>query len=1675
MDTNFVCPTEAQLAPVQALYDQGLFQQAYQVAGSLGPLHQWTGTRGRLLAGRLARHLGADKLGTRQVLLAWRHDPDDWTARVFFLWTLGTMRGPAALWRRLKQFGDPPEGDRSVRAEVYSLRARAAFMLRDFERADYWLDEADRVNPESAWLASERSYRLEAEDRYEESLEVAQEALRVHPGNWALIDRVGRVLQLSGRDDTALEHLRASIPQNESPYLAAVLFALELELQLYDDALLTLDSVDARAPLADVDYRRWLAANRTFCHYSLGRHAEAVIWARQMGDDEFSRKFAERLEIPPPEASRVELPVGFVRQHHLTCVPATLATLGRYWGKRTEQLEVAEAICYDGTPGHSERNWASSNGWVAREFKVTLPAARLLLKRGVPFALVTEHPGTSHEQAVIGHDDYRESLLIRDPYFRNKSEILADASLKQQASTGPRGMAMVPAESAALLDGIDLPEADLYDIYHQVLLSLDRHDRDAAITARQQLDGLAPGHRITLQARRAIAFYDANSHEQLAAVDELLRLFPDNVNLQLSRLQTMRTLSRREDRLAVLREACAKKKSEPLLWQEFAGELAQDSREHRAALRWLHRAERHRHGDASALLIRGNIEWAQGRFEEACELYRFAACLNDKSEYFATTWFKASRWLKQTSEAMGFLARRFHRDGKRSSYPARTLVWAHMELDQTVEAFSSLENALALRPQDGVLKLFACDQYTNSGDLQRAETLLEEARGMTSVGASARSAAAIANQKGELQRALDLWRDVLAAEPLAMDAYRSIAFLLSERESRTAALSFLAAACGRFPFYVPLHELHLTWLRDESPPEYEQAARDLLDHHSENAWVRRELALSLVAQNRFEEAHRELDIAVQLDPNDPASFGVRGKCFARESRQAEARAQYRECLQRSIDDGFAMRELLGQCATPEQRGEALSFIQAELIRQTTFGQGILEFADLALPFLAPEQLLSLLQQAQTERSDLWQAWSALINHMVAMKRTDEALAVARNATERFPLAARLWFDLACVHRARLEHSEQLAALEQARQISPTWSYVSRQLAEALQWCGRLQEAKVVVEQTVARSRHDAFNRGMLADLLWKSGDKEKALKELRESVLLEPGYEWAWSQLEEWGQEMKQPHLRRDLAEELTRRRPGEARSWWLLANALNETDELNRCLECLDKATERNPRFVAAWRSRATALANAGRYDDALAACRPAALDPAPPELLATAALVHAKRQDLPAAIREMRAVLADHPNIQWGWRELASWHYQRQEYTLAAQAAETISKLNPFDAIPIGFAADLKLREGKRADALKDFARAFDTDSSYTFAGFKLLELQVENKDWKAARQTLVRLQPHVKEARILEREMILEIAAGNRTAVWPLVRRLCSSADDDADVFADVAALLQKHKLGKAALPIALEALRSANPNPSAAWLWVELRVAARLIRNSKELSGLSTPSELSRRAYARQLLAVGESMERQLGWPWDPYQQEFKRMMKTHRSWFHSDDALWGKVGYALASQKRYAETIQWLGDWQKRKEVEPWMLENLLLALQQSGRDKESDDLIRAARALPRHLGSLLRFDLFDAIREAYAGNAEPGRHLLSLFDEVKMSSYDRSFMTFLRVALDFHSPKSKNIRFKSEHRRLLVRALDNTRRYCAGQRAFRQVTDLIAERTGKGWIRVWRRTRLWMPQRPGWK
>src|SRR5437870_4682796 len=91
--------TPDQLQRILALYEQGLYVQAYQVATQIGPLDQWRGTDARIVAGRLAGNLGSTRLGDWHFLHAWRQDKKSPDALWFYVRALMAVRGPLAAWR----------------------------------------------------------------------------------------------------------------------------------------------------------------------------------------------------------------------------------------------------------------------------------------------------------------------------------------------------------------------------------------------------------------------------------------------------------------------------------------------------------------------------------------------------------------------------------------------------------------------------------------------------------------------------------------------------------------------------------------------------------------------------------------------------------------------------------------------------------------------------------------------------------------------------------------------------------------------------------------------------------------------------------------------------------------------------------------------------------------------------------------------------------------------------------------------------------------------------------------------------------------------------------------------------------------------------------------------------------------------------------------------------------------------------------------------------------------------------------------------------------------------------------------------------------------------------------------------------------------------------------------
>ncbi len=1663
---TFTPPSTAELATLQQLYDTGQFLRAYELSLTFGPLNEWHTTDARIFAGRLARHIGAGELGRRHILRAWRHDPKDWRARYHRLWIVNDHRGPLTVWNELKQLPIAKTDPIEWRADYCGLKARVLTGLRDFEAAGQALDEGEALGTDRAWLATERSGWFQSQDRYDEALAAAERGLAMQPWHWACVGVKGHLLTLLGRDAEAVEFLGEAATRLTSSYVVAQLAALQMELGRHTEARENWERYAALCPLLEKHVGEWLAAQRSDTAYHCGDLPAAARWAAATGDNPHYHELVKRLGSPQPEWQRRQLPVGFVRQHQLTCVPATLTTLARFWHRPAEHLTVAEEICYDGTPSHSERNWAEQNGWVVREFKVSLDSTRQLLERGVPFAFTTVNPANAHEQAVIGCDDLRGLLLVRDPYFRHVVEFRAEQILEAQQASGPRGMAMVPRDQAALLAGLELPEAALYDLHHEALLALARHARPAALAAAERLEATAPGHRLALQARRAVAHYDANTVEILGLVERLLALFPKDVNLLLTRLSCLRGLGRREERLKMLTDLCAAKDGDALFWQELAVELAEDAREHPRALRLLRRARRVRFVDASALNTEANILWSQARFPEAVELYFRAACLDEKNEHAAMAWFNAARFVKQTDAALAFLRRRAATAGRKSSQPWQTLSWALRQLGRTREALTVLEEAMQLRPEDGQLLLYAAGEFNACAEPVRAAALLHTAQSLAPQPAWWRTAAQLAERNGDAPAALDYWLRILATTPLAMDAHQAATLLLAETQGRAAALAHLRAACERFPHHFPLHQLWLGWLRSDGLEATEPVVRKLVEINPADAWSRRELASLLGERRDFDAALRELELAAQLEPESPALFNIRGMVRFTQNRLADARADYRESLRRTVDSEYAMRELLRACDTREARQEAVAFLRTELVRQVTFGDGLLTFGQVAAPFLPPEELLVVLRDAHRERPDLWHAWSSLAVQLHAMKQPGEALMVIREATQRFPHLPRLWLDRGRIHRARSELDQAVHAFEQALGISPAWTMPARELASVHEADGHLGQAMDVLKRAVQRAPLDAITRGCLADTLWKMDLRDQALEQVRLAALLDPDYGWAWNAIRTWGQLLGQPSLGAEAVRELTRRRPGETRSWVYLARVLEGPETFAERAAALDRALALEPRFIEAHDQRALMLYHAGRPDEADAACHPAVWNGAPPaELRARAAWLRAQRGDLGLAIQQLNAVLAEHPGIAWAWKELAHWHFQREEWMEAGAAAEQLARCQPFDAVPLGYAGELKRRAQDMPAAKELFRRAFDLDPSYTFAGFALFDIQLAENELDAAGETLRRLRPQAAAPTVLCAELELADKRRNQQLAMEIVQRMCTCPGDAPSAYdRAVEVLAQRGWVGEAERVVA-GSLTAPTLNPDAGTFWIRLRSQSGRLGNLQVLGRLREKGETGVRAFAAQIDLLGDNAQRasstnDLTGSWN-CSWHTRRLLWNHQDYLRRHDLLWGKVGYAMNCLGWRRRVIRWLADWRERKDLEPWMLYNYITQLQRVGDDAEADAVIRHALTLPVRNEVVPRLRLWAALEDALQNRSAEARALLHGLEADKLPTADKTALEFVNLLLDYVGPPATRTGFDDARKAKFLAFFEAHGEPKTLHRACRRALRLFVEQTGSHTLQIW--------------
>ncbi|MEK0447846.1 MAG: Beta-barrel assembly-enhancing protease [Verrucomicrobiota bacterium] len=1517
----------AELNDIRALYERGLYGDAWRRMESFGTPEQWRDVPAMILAGRVIGNLEGERRARALHSRAYRLNRSHAEAAYYRAFSIRSRLGPLRALRFLETLPAFPDASPDVRSGFLSHRATLLAGYRDFASAERLYAEAEAIDGLTAWLLVERSSMLERADRYAEALETVQLALEKRPFYRPAVQSAAHLLTLLNRDEEAMSLLAAAEEHLQSPDVVAQLAVLLRERHRPAEALDKWRRYRELALMIEQPMVEYWHARMSDAHYDLGDITQAAAHAKQAKNG-FHERIADRIAAPPAEARIWKLDVPFVRQHDMTCAPATLSAISRYWDLPLDHLALAREICYDGTQGHKERAWAAANGFVVREFTVTWDTGRALLDRGIPFTLATVETTSAHLQAVVGYDSVRGTIYLRDPFLKNHSECICPAWLEDYAFCGPRGMVLVPVAQASKLDGIDLPDAALWDLFHEVDRGLFLNDRPRAVSAIQSLEQTAPGHWLLFQSRRVLAWYDGDQPRALAATEDWLKLFPESNNLRWARYCALRDLARKSDHRALIEEMARGEKSEPLFWRELGEEMRADAREHTMARRWLLRVLRYQPSGAENLFSMAAQLWEERRFADSLPLYRLAAHLRDKVAYLQRAWFTAARYFHRTGEVLNVMAARAQTDGALSAEPAYIYHNALLTLDRLPEAQAVLENAIALRPEDGELLAFTADFHARFGRHAQAAELLAKAEGKCPRSSWLRTSARLADYRSDLPESLRLWREVLADSPLAFDAIRTIARLVAETENREAAHAFLAGRVELFPNHLPLRELQVDWLRDDGPEAQETELLALLEMAPKSSWALRERAFALSKLNRFDEALAAATLAVETEPQQASNHYSRGRVLFLAGRMEESAAAYRDAIRRAVDNSGALEGLLAASPTLEKKREALAFIRSELETQVVFGDGLFSYLEVAFPVLEPAELLQNLREAHTARPDLWHTWSVLVSILCDAGKAAEALPLAEEAVGRFPLNPRLWMDLAHVRCQQRNFPAEVEALRTASELAPAWGRASRALAEALQRCEAYDEAERVYEQAVAASPLDAVNRGCLAEFIWRRRRDPHALSLLEEAIRLEPGYSWAWDSLREWN---GSPDRAVALSRELVKLRGGEASSWMRLATMLPE-DSTDERLSLIDRAIALNPCYNDAHDARVRILCAAGRYDDASAACHPEAYGGNLPRgLRARSPWVKAQRGNLVGAVAEMKEVVAEHPDFYWAWERLAEWHSALGEHQAERDASERMARLDPRNAVPLGYLAEAEMKLGRRDAAFAVLERAFAIDPGYGYAAFTLFDSHLEKREFDKARAKLAQMRVHLPGADTIAAEVRLLAATGEKAKALDLFRELVAQPEREAQAVEAAGGAIRRAGWARPLERLIEPLLNDPGTNPRVAVEWVYCITGRDAWRKRRILRKLDPARTLTKHAWRAFFTVAGEKRK----------YRYIKEFIKVHRAALRADDDIWGTVGYGISVCDRDREALEWMADWRDRSGVRPWMLTNFASSARVCGKFAEA--------------------------------------------------------------------------------------------------------------------------------------
>ncbi len=1329
----------------------------------------------------LLGHLGRDRDSDAAMLRGWRrfpNNPDFCCKYAFFLVNrLGPIKAELFAEQHHQLLSAVSDATDYLVLQICLQATR-----KNFVEAKELFAKARELAPNHTWLDRIELMLLRDQLLFDEELALAQSLLALKPRVSLVLD-TARAMVRKQQSHAAMQLLAQYAPSMQSCRLWAELINVSARLMEWSQCEQAIAGYRQLQTSPDRD-------DQDLIYSSLGRIAlasgdkTAAIAAFSATKHPYYRQVEQNISQWQGDGQLMQLlAVEHERQGHLTCAPATMAALCRFFGVEASQTSIAEKICYNGTPDSLERQWLRDNGFTYIELDLTPELTFALIDAGLPFALVTTQGFSSHLQAVIGYNRGLGIAYLMDPSRDFTSEIQLVAGLTAEAANGPRAMVFVPQAQAQRLAAFESEVTALYRLYADFTEAREVNQLTKAASLLAQMQQLAPEHRLTLMCHRSIAIEQNDESAIFAANQQLLARYPDHVVWLNSHFQSLVNLGQGENALQYLFDTVKAHPAIDLKIRLFR-QIYHMPRYRAETLTLLAELQVSGSYRAEVYDLLADFYWQEKQYQLASRYYFYACCLDDTEQNYVESYYRAALYLQQTDDVFARLQARFDKYGARSASPAKSLFRAFNWQSKAQLGLELLRQARELRPDDQELIIFSLQELLNNGQLADFDQLFLQHKHLLSQSQCWYWLAKKADWQGEHSEATGYYRQCFELTPWqtnVADAYFASLRRCGESDTIIQELEKLAALD-------PNHPALLNYQADWHPDATAVATAverlaNLFPHYS---WYQRRAIRQLMQRGQLAESLHRIEALLALLPHQVENQLLHAQILFQLQQNARAKAQVEQIISQHIDQTDAISLLMDLSVTVAEKRQSLQWLVAELSRQTNQGDAMLELAMWAIRYFDREEQQSLIE-VLAANSHVWAsrlAWSWLLqqhDHTAALAQLQQAVA-------DFPLLPRLHLELADL-AVKLPDDELAAkSYQRALAINPSYSRASRQYAIFLEAQGALAEEIQVLSRAIQYDPTDGVLQGFLGDALLRANEPQQARYALEKAVKFDHHYLWAWHRLQGIGATIGRPDDAYQLAWRLHRESPHLVGPLRALA-ALAVAPELK--IKYWQQSIELEPSnfklqlpLLEFWLER-------GQYPQMFDHVNAQFGDgPQPFEIASIMARAYEATGHAEHAAMMLKDALAEsNPELKY-WEQLFELQRKHKMVKELKNSARLLLARQPNDGLAICTAAEQLLAAGLNDEASELFAKAWVVAPEQRYVALTYLDDLLDKNDFDYADFVVQKLLEKHQDVWVLQRQLKVLLGQNNTVDASKIWHQLIAAKIENLYLYDNAAVSFPKH---------------------------------------------------------------------------------------------------------------------------------------------------------------------------------------------------------------------------------------------------------------------------------------------